>query len=439
MTITPEIAQAIDAHPKRDARTRWRHDSVGTTMTDLLTKARRLAGITPAEVAAAMTLLASTDAEHATGSVGIGTQGTPDILYIGAREIRFRADRWLSSANMPGLFTARTMPPQPETHQQAAEQVNGLLAEMGHAPQVTAAARVRLRYVEDFETTVFTIRTPEREGSYELFASYVHSDAENRLEKSREIADIIDQRIRNRESIQQARLQVEREVAAAIAKVDRMRVVGSVFNVESWAARKGVFKGTALAEVEVIGDMLETKVITTLIHKDDQSHLKRQIAQHRANLRRLDARPGGDALVCDPILAAAIRAVAHRHGAGLLAEIEAALAGGAANATNPVLRGISNLSFHRGMLTGAVTLARGTRHTKERVNATSIRQVPDTILQSLPGRRLRDVVDHPYLEGLVIKSVTVNSRGLHIRPEPAPVPLSEVLADLREAVKENKR
>lgn len=433
MALTPEIVVEIKLHPLRNSAMIWRHDTVGTVVRDLIDQDKQLSGITPNELNRLMELLRLQTEEYGTASMKVGKVD----IYIGGREIRVGINRWLSSANIPGLFARGDVPLQPEAHNQAADQINALLTQMGHAPQVAAGARIRgINYREDFETTELTIETPECKGTYHLFANYAHRPAALREIQSNKTAMLIDLRIKNRRYILEQRRETEKNVAKYLEPVAGMKVIGSVYNIDDYSSRKNqTLRGNAYAEVEMLGDTLKPQVVMAS-DRDEAKTLKALIAKHRANYKQLGGRKPSEALMCEPILAAAIRAVAAEHGKGLLKEIESALAGKYSPATNPRRRGIANISVNRGEVRAPVTLLNGkdgVRFLKERLNVKSIKQLPQIMLQSLPGRKLRDVVDHPFMEGLVIKSVTVNTAGLQIRPEPAQVPLEDVLTDLHKA------
>lgn len=437
MTLRKELLEAIQIHPQRDVRPYWHYDTVGKTVIELLEKTPRLADkISLDELSEAMRMIADRKLEHFTDRVQIVGSGG-DNLYVGSREIRYQTNTWYLSADMPGLFAPGKIPPQPEAHAQAASQVNKLLDEMGIPPQVVAAEGFQARYAQDFETTQLTIKTPERSGVYEQMGMYAHCPAEERLARSQSIAKTIANRIANKESVEQARVAVEFDIGQRIANVEGMRLLGSKYEINIWTRRMGgsSFQGSAYAIVEVIGDTLQPKTINVAVREgNEDSHLKNQISKHRANYKKLAGRTVGEALQCEPILAAAIRAQPVKYAKDLLKEIEAAIKGLNTQPKNPRLRGIANLSFNRGVLSSPVTMGKGVRFMNERVNVTSISQLPEALMQSLPGRMLREVVDHPYLDGLKIKSVTINTRGLHIRPEPAPVPLEDVLRDLRNII-----
>ena len=440
MAIPPEIAAVIDASPFRDTSMLWRHDNVGTVARELIERDKQLSDITPEEVTRLMRLLRDQCAEYGTQGmkVSYGDKGDQVDISIGGREVRVGYNRWLSSADIPGLYPYGEMPLQPEAHQQAADQINALLEKMGHPPQVRGAARIRgYNHTIDFETTELTIETPERPGHYEMFGYYAHRPAEMRLAQSHKMAMLIDMRITNKEMVLAARQAMEKSVEAYLAKVEGMKVVGSTYQIDSHGSHKnGCLQGNAYATIEMLGDTLQ--VITAMgTDRESGSNLKKLISKHRANFKRLGDREPGEALMCEPILAAAIRDMAPKHGKGLLKEIEAALAGRALNPTNPRRRGISNISIHRGILSAPVTLMpgkEGARFMKGRINLKGIKQLPQIVIDALPGKPLREVVDHPYMDGLTIKSLTVNSYGLQLRPEDAPVPLAEVLADLRKAI-----
>lgn len=439
MQLSPEIENVIASSNVGDNVTRWRHDTVATVVRDLLTRDRQLRKITPEEVFELMNAVNLHEDEHPAGRLKIcGLE-----MYVGGREIRIIRNSWYSSNDIPGLFARGEMPTQSEAHAEGADQINALLAEMGYPPQARAAHRIRgIFYVEAFETTEVTIVTPEAPGEYQLFANYTHRPPDIRLKQSQDIAKTIAIRIRNADEVMRLRREAEKSVAEFIAKVPGMKVVGSTYNIDSYHSKKhDTLKGHAYAQVEMIGDTLD--VITAHAStRDEGKHLKSLIAKHKANQRALaKGKSRTSALMCEPILAAAIRDKAKEYGEELLMEIESLIGGKTRKETNVQKRKIGNLNIKRGLVHAPITLQPGTKGVhfkKERIAAGSIKQLPEMLVQTMPGRKMRDVIDHPWLEGLVIKSMTINSAGLQLRPEDAPVPLKQVISHLRRTLSKRK-
>lgn len=160
------------------------------------------------------------------------------------------------------------------------------------------------------------------------------------------------------------------------------------------------------------------------------------IKEQRNLLAALGGRTPEEARTIAPIVANAMVAVQPQFASDLLREIEAVCAGGGAHPSNPVKRKISNLSMKNGRLSAPVTLGRHVRFMKERLvlqaySRKNKQTLPATIVAGAVGLPMRNLVDHPFLEGLTVRSATISDAGFHLRPEQDSVPLQPVIEALR--------
>lgn len=143
----------------------------------------------------------------------------------------------------------------------------------------------------------------------------------------------------------------------------------------------------------------------------------------------------GAALTIHPLVAAAVRARMADHGAGMLEEIEAVVVPGSrrhASQTDIRRRGISTFSVQNGEVVAPVSLAKGMKFAKDRIWINKVKSLPATVIDALLGQPLSVVVDHPWLEGLTVRTVLVDKRGISMRPDYAPQPLQPLLDELRQ-------
>ena len=435
MSPTDELDAAIAAHPAATTVPGWRTDDVATVTRDLIAAHGGFVATTGAEVAALMALIAVSGEEYGTQRIKVG--GVE--VKVGGREIHAGKECYQSSGRIPGLFRRGDMPKDKGVHARALVHINETLRTMGREASALDTREPEDNHKSDFQTTIITIATPERSGeTYELHGHFAHRGEVEFDRSAQDIARLIAARSDHRAEVEAMRRGIEEDIGARIAKVDSMRVVGSGFQIDTWRTlRKGEFAGTANADVEMLGPRLTPQTVR-IGRSDEYRQLKRVTTLHRAHQRQRGDKEADEALQCDPILANAILGLDPRYAADLLAEMESLLRGRGRNPTNPRLRRIANLSVHRGIIRAPVTLGAKIRHHRDHIQAKPIRAVPETMLTAMPGRPMREVLDHPWLEGLTILRASVNSYGLRLRPAETGVPLAPALDALRRKVAEHE-
>lgn len=374
-------------------------------------------------------------------SVSIGGE----MMECRYREIRIGNETLHYSPRMRGLFERRAVPPEPGIKAKAQALVQRHLAARRYkGPPIIGMNERPVRGMYGFESIeVVTMRPEGGNAPCGVWGFFEHQPDEELEENARKVAEQIDLRHRNRHKIagrvHGARLWIEEALAAADG-IDGMKLEDVEASMLSYNSSNDIQSIHVYCRLRTIGDTLEPTTINAMAHNDE--NLRKTMSSHRKALRKMaTADDVGDTRTVDPIVAAAVRAGMHLYGETMLEEIEAVLDKRHIRATSPVKRGITLFRMKGGELTGPVTLKRGkqgVRYHKGRVNAKAVTDLPDTLKAAMPGMRMRDVIDHPWLDGLVIQSLTINSIGLNLRPKPMGVPLAPLLEELRASVAARK-
>lgn len=435
----PTFDLAVEARMAANAfrRTRWMFDDPATLAIAALSHHPNRHKITKPEVHELVNAIAI-DPSKTRNRTDVDIGG--EKAYCTAREIRIASATLYYSPRMPGLFERDAIPDEPGIAAKALDMVrNELKARRYKGPPIIDARDARKRPY-GFSDVLFRLPRPEADGGeeYEEKGSFEHSPDAEMQAAARKVAASIDLRWRNRHDIYGRIAGANRWAQEIIVGADGMTYEGvPTPSYISYDNDGQIQRISVMCSFSIIGDMLKHVVRNASAHSEDQ--FKKLLASHRRNKRKLEQAPSSEGsvdgvLTVDHILAAAIRGQMHTYGEGMLAEIEALLQGQRIRPTNPVRRGISIFNVRNGELTGPVKLGKGVGYQNGRVNAKGIKSLPDTIMATLPGRPMDDVIGHPYLKGVTIRSASINGEILSLRPEPSPEPLYPLLDELRSAV-----
>lgn len=426
---TGAIRAFVAAYPLSRRRTRWTHGTIGDLTSDVLDRIGNPALAEEAQVVRFMDLVSNCDVMDARSHLGQAVRIGTDPVEVAPRTITIDGTKHVHSPAVAGLWATGRLP-------QDEAALDGLLERIRDAVEAAGGRRddvlgvMPCRHEPDFGAeTVEVVRPETRDDEpYRVHLTVRHLPTGEGEVAVAEVAARIAERRRERRANAAMLAKAVTDAYTAVAGVEGMRAVGA--RLETPAQRH---HRTVNVRFEVIGNTL-APTVRAVSHPINDATLKAVIGEHRANQRRAAGRPADEARTCCPVLAAAMIAMAPKFGTRLLEEVEAVLAGRAIQPRNPVKRGISNLSMRRGELSAPVALksgSKGVRMINGRVAIRSMTQAPASLLTGLPGRRMRDVVDHPYLEGLTVLSTTVNTAGLQLRPKPAPVALGPLLERIR--------
>ena len=429
-------AAAAAQHARR--RTKWMSDDAATLAVAALEHHPHPDRMTQEEVRQLVDAI-GTELNAAAHQHSVNIKVGGEDVSCRYREIRIGGETLNYSPRVPGLYRQGEMVDEPGIVQKARRLVERNLSALRYkGPPVTEVRPRAERGRYGFDSLEVVTLRPEGGGTCGTWGFFEHLPEDEIEANAAKVAKEIHLRHRHRHQIagriHGARLWIEEALA------DAEGIDGMVL--EDVRVSSIYYKNDDLGSLQVyctltsFGNTLQPTTINVSAHSDD--HLRKMMNAHRKALRKLDS--GGvveDTRTVDPVVAAAIRANMELYGEGMLAEIEAVIAGRHVKPSNPVKRGISMFNMKDGELTGPVTLKRGkegVRLHKGRINAKAVRGLPDTMKNALPGMRMRDVIDHPWLEGLVIQSMTINSIGLNLRPKPMSLPLQPLLEELRACV-----
>lgn len=352
----------------------------------------------------------------------------------GSRDVRMGNEVLHHSPRMPGIFRAGEIPDEPGIEDKAMRMIREQLAERRYKGGAILSVRQDRQRGYGFGSMFFTLERPEGGGTYEERGNFEHDIDEHMVKEAKRLAESIDLRHRNRHDIYGRIAGAGRWAEEVARDIEGMEYQGANTPTYINYGKGGTIDTISVSCIfSIIGHTLTATTGNATAHNDD--HVKTLITQHRRHLRKLaDGGVPTETRTVDPILAAAVRARMDTYGADMLAEIEAAIAGRGMRPTHPVKRGIALFNMRGGELVGPVKLGKGVKLHKERVCAASIKGLPDTLMNALPGKRMREIIDHPWLEGLIIRSATISSDGLALRPVKASQPLEPLLEELRAAV-----
>jgi hypothetical protein len=417
-------------------RTIWMHDDAATMAVAVLEHHPRPDLMTTDEVRSLVRAI-STDVELVKHRHFVSVKVGGIEITCRIREIHIDGATLHYSPRMPGLFEREAIPDEPGIIAKSEALVRKQLSLLRYkGPPLIEVRKNDNRRSYGFDHLEFVTERPEGGGLAIETAAMEHQTDEVLAANARRIAEQIHNRHRNRHEIagrvHGARLWIEE----AITGVEGMTLV-DIDPCNLTYKNGGLSSLSVYCRLGTYGDTLRPAVKVAMAHNGD--HLRSLISQHRKSMDKL-TRGGGieSTRTVNSILAAAIRGQMERFGEGMLREIEGLLAGQHVRPSEPVRRGISVFSMKGGELNGPVKLSKTVKYHKGRVNATQIRALPDTMMSALPGMNMRDVIDHPWLEGQVIQSATLNSVGLNIRPKAKSLPLQPLLDELRACVAAKK-
>lgn len=433
---TFDIPSVAANSPHARARTKWMSDNAATLAAQTLEHHPHPEKITQDEVLALVKII-PVDADPRGGYARSHVKVGDETVHCTTREIRIAAETLNYSPRVGGLHRQKEMPAEAGIAEKSLRMVRKALKSLKYkGPDIQGAIDEGHRKY-GFARILFTLERPEGGGTYLENGGFEHLPDDEMEKEALKVATEIHLRWRNRHDIYGRVMGAEswaKEVVANVDGVDFLRVAPPTrihYSKDGTVERIGV-----MCVFSVLGDTLQRVERNAMAHGEDG--IRHLIGQHVRNSRKLAKAPNGadaaDGRTVEPILAAAVRAGMHLYGKGMLKEIEAVLRGTHVHADNPIRRGISIFNMKNGELVGPVTLGKGVRFQKGRVHAKAIKTLPQTMMTSLPGRRVRDIIDHPWLEGLIVRSATINSMGLNLRPEPVSLPLAPLLEELRATV-----
>lgn len=418
-----EIATWIANHPLQGRRSKWMSDDAGDMAVRMIELMPDPTAMTHEEVNTLLRIIESG---------GKLTTESEVTFKVDARSIQVHQKVYRTTPLHPGLFNETNMPIEEGLVERVMTDLSRALDDIGYEgePVLSASPSKERISVHGFRSLQFTLKRPEADGVYVETMSFEHLPTDE-FEKQIEIlAKRIDKRWRLRDVMRRDIAEERARVEPMLKGVPSIAIVDIVVNSMNYHGNTGD-KLFYTVHLDIVGDTLERVTRGTGTTNDDM--LRKLIRQHLRNAEQLGNADPVDMRTCEPILAAAMRQQAAVYGRGLLTEIEKAVSGRSGNPKDPRKRGISNLSFTNGELRAPVTIAPGVRMTS-RIKVESVERLPSTIMMTLPGRTVRSVIDHPYFEGLTIHSATINSKGLHIRPNKATVMLKDVVADIRATI-----
>lgn len=361
-------------------------------------------------------------------------------VVVGGEEVQLSSGRmqigsieWRHSPRVSGIYREADLPLETGIEDRSLNLLNAALKESKYR----GSPVLRVSSVERYGSRVIEVvlERPEGGGEYTETMRMEHQPDPEMKEEAKRIARQIDLRHRHRYRLM-GEVHGARYWADAMTKdVDGVTHIGDPkVSYLSYESGDGLRYVGVTCIFRAMGHMLEMADHSATAHSDD--NLRSIIANHRKNVRMKQNQPTGQMI--EPILAAQIRAKASTYGHIFLEEIEAVLSGRGKAPQNPVKRGVSNISIRNGRVNAPVTLAKGVKFHNDRLRITALKGIPQAVLNTMPGRRVRDVIDHPCLDGQTIKSATLDKEALYLRMEPVFLELAPLLEELRSLPKSEK-
>lgn len=438
---TFDVAAVASGSPHATRRTPWMSEDAATVALALVDLHPEPSAIQPREIEPLLAAIA-----------GISGPRDERKLVLGGRNVSCSAHKAtvdhrsvFHSPRVGGVHVEST-PPEPGAAAIARRMIEQELSSRRYKGPGIVEVRDNpkgRRY--GYRTLEVELVRPEGGGTYVHQLDFEHQTDDGRMKAVRACADFVVKRWRNRYHLAGLVHAATLWARDRSEGIDGLEFLGVEISYLSFKANEDAIESAyTLCSHSVIDDNLERTVSKVSGHNGDA--FSQMATKHRRGMRKLAA--GGttgtaaSAWTVHPVLAAAIRARMEKYGAQLLVEIEEALKGGAAKPENPRLRGIANIRMRKGELVAHVTLAKGCRLFKDRVNVRSVKSMPQQLLDAMKGKRMRDVIDHPWLEGVIIAGATVvettgsihnTTAGLNLTPQYTSEPLQPLLDELRAA------
>ena len=340
------------------------------------------------------------------------------------------------SPRCDGLYPEGQVPRIEGANEEFEQKVTSALKKMRYGGPALKSIRPYNENQRGFENLEAIIPSPEGGDDLRRVIGYAHKTDKERADIVEEFVTEMFYRWKHRDIFNARIAGVMAWAAKMVENEENVSVVGGEISYPRFD-KSEIKSATYYAVISMLGENLAPKPIRISLHSERQ--LSIMLKKHRKALEKFKAGGGAEqSRTCHPIVAAAIRAQAEKYGEGILEEIETLLTGKYPRDNNPRKRGISSFRMENGELRAIVTLVNKVRFKNDRLVANEIRTLPVSMLSSMPGKSVKVVIDHPYVEDLVIRKVSITNEGLVVRIEPKPEPLERVIADLKAIIGKSK-
>lgn len=357
-------------------------------------------------------------------------------VYLAMGHFRIGTKEYYFSPRCNGLYLKGTVPKIEGATEDFVSKVEAAFKKLRYGGPPIKSARLYKENYSGFESIEVIIPSPEGGEDLSRIISYAHKHDHDREGLIKEFVTEMFFRWKHRESFQARIAGVMAWASKILENEEGVSVIGGELSYPRFEDGE-IKSATYYAVISMLGENLTPKPVKISLHSDFQ--LSILMKKHRKFLKTLkETGNAREARTCHPIVAAAIRAQAPIYGKGILEEIETLLAGKYPKDNNPRKRGISSLRMENGELRAIVTLIKDVRFQQERLTVRQIKTLPATMLSAMPGKPVKVIIDHPYVEGLIIKKVSITNEGLVVRIEPKPESLESVIADLRNEIGKTK-
>lgn len=357
-------------------------------------------------------------------------------VSLGGGHFQIGSKGYYFSPRCDGVYAEKQVPRIKGANEEFEQRVVEALKKMRYGGPPLKSVRPHSDNGRGFESLDVVIPSPEGGDDLTRVISYAHKPDEERDAIVDEFVTEMFYRWKHRDILNARIAGVMAWASKMIENEEGVSVVGGEVSYPRF--ENGEIRSvTCYAVISMLGENLAPKLVRISLHSESQ--ISSMLKKHRKALEKY--KKGGNAeksRTCHPIVAAAIRAQAEKYGEGILEEIEALLEGKHPWDHNPRKRGISSFRMENGELRAIVTLVKKVRFRNDRLVANEIKSLPASMLSAMPGKPVKVVIDHPYVEDLIIRKVSITTEGLIVRIEPCPEPLERVLADLKEIIGKSK-
>lgn len=334
------------------------------------------------------------------------------------------------SGTVPLVYPQASPPADPTLLERAAEELRRRVAAAGGDPAwVVLTGSGKADFGGEDRIEFSTPATPSGTDTFHVHLSHIRPPFSPGIERALDAAAraIIDQRRHPAE----IRRRLERiQVLVRKRFGDLGMDVGDTLLLGVEADDTGVVSVKAATPVTILGDAFERRQ-AFLQMSEPPSRTQGEFdgfRVHSRHTRRLLELLGGrdplDVYTMCPIAARDYAALRGEEARAKAADVRRAMQGRHDDAHDDK----QGADFIEGRLSDTVYLAHGVTFRGRRLMARNIAP-PESVLASLPGRPVTDIIDDPRLEGLIIEKVRVDSKGrLSVTTsQPSSVPLRAVL------------
>lgn len=430
------IESTVWKNPIALEKSRWATDNYGTITLNLINKLDPKDNLSEYDVETLLKIISGIDNILELRKRYIVTNNGDQVGISDNNELFINQDKYYFTPYASGLYKIEDLLYIKGSNERALDMLRKELRKIKYkGPDIQRVESLKQTYWRSFDVA-FILERPEAPGElYREKVNFHHKPIDEMNKIIKETAKSIKLRWKNRFDIKGRIYGAEcwaKSVAENYEGLEFLHV-----NIPRYIKynkdEETLHRMEAICVFQNIGGKLQSDKFRCSAH--DYKTFKLLASRHKKNHDLLQKHGKAEnAWQIETLLARAIIDKMPQYGKILLHEIEQTLIGKGVNPKHPIKRGISVFYMKDGELTARVKFGKKAKYSQNLIEIYNF-VPPENLKIAMIENPVSRVIEHPYLEDLIIKNVRQRGNTFYIRPHKKLMPLKDVLDQLRSHVK----